>query len=184
MRTDVKKLVNMAVLSALSLVLMLLIRFPIIPIAPYLIYEPADVPIIIGAFMLGPVAGLIMTIVVSVIQATLHPEGGWVGLVMHIIATGTLTVVAGGIYSKFRSFTGAIIALVAGSLSMTLIMIPSNLFFTVKFYGVPYEEVVKMLVPALIPFNLIKSFTNSIIVAMIYLPLKNILERKRASTGI
>ncbi len=179
MKRDVNKMTKMAVLSALSIVLMLLIRFPIIPAATFLVYEPADVPILIGGFMLGAPAGLIITVVVSTIQAILvNPEGGWVGLVMHVISTGTLVAVASCIYRKYYSYRAAIAALIAGSISMTLIMIPANLFFTVKFYGYPYDTVVDMLIPVFIPFNLIKSFLNSFIVAAVYLPLKSHLEKQ------
>ena len=44
---------------------------------------------------------------------------------------------------------------------MTLLMIPLNLVMTVWFLGVPRQVVVSMLVPAIIPFNLIKSLSNS-----------------------
>ncbi len=177
MKFTLKQMVRMGMLAALAIVIMIPLRFPIIPAANFLIYDPADVPILIGAFMFGPAAGLIITVLVAVIQAILlTPEGGWVGLVMHIIATGTLVMVAGTIYKRFHTLKGAIIALIAGSLSMTLIMIPSNLFFTVQFYGYPYDAVKALLLPAIIPFNLIKSFANSLIVLLIYKPLSKALK--------
>ena len=183
MKINVNQMVKMAVLSALSIVLMVLIRFPIIPGASFLEYEPADVPILIGTFIYGPWAGLVITLVVALIQAaTLSASGGWVGFVMHLIATGTLVIVAGNIYKRFHTMKGAFIALMAGSLCMTLIMIPSNLFFTVKFYGMPYETVKNMLVPAIIPFNLIKAFTNSIIVSLVYKSVAKVLRRQ--GTGV
>ena len=178
MKFGVHKIAKMGVLSALSLVLMVATRFPIIPSASFLKYEAADVPLLIGSFMFGPVAGLLMTVVVAGIQAlTLDADGGWVGFVMHVIATGTLIMTAGFIYRRFHTLKGAIIALITGSLCMTLIMIPANLFFSVKFYGVPYDAVKAMILPALLPFNLIKSFANSIIVMLVYKSLSRIFKR-------
>jgi riboflavin transporter FmnP len=172
MSMDVNKIARLGVLSALGVILVLLVRFPIIPSASFLVYEPGDVVILIGAFMFGPVAGLIMTVVVSLIQAlTVSADSGWIGFVMHVLATGTLVVVASSIYKRMHNFKGAVIALIAGALSMTLVMVPANLFFTVKFYGVPYDAVKAMLLPAIIPFNLIKAFGNTIIVLLIYKPL-------------
>jgi len=183
MKIGVNQMVKMAVLSALSIVLMVIIRFPIIPAAPYMEYEPADVPILIGAFLYGPLAGLIITFVVSFIQAvTFSASSGWVGFVMHMIATGTLVMVAGTIYKRVHTLKGAIIALIAGTLSMTIIMIPANLFFTVNFYGVPYDTVVKMLIPVIIPFNLIKAFINSLIVMVVYKSVGKILRGTVSST--
>lgn len=184
MKSNVNKMVKMAILSALSMVLLLLIRFPIIPGAAFLEYEPADVPIMVGGFLYGPVAGLIMTFVVSLIQAlTVSSGAGWVGFVMHIIATGTLVAVSASIYKRVHSIRGAILALVAGSLAMTLIMIPANLFFTVKFWGYPFETVAGMMLPVFIPFNLIKSFANSFIVMLVYKSIGKLLraEAKRAA---
>ena len=167
-KSRVKKMVTMAVLAALSIVLMLLIRFPIIPAAPYLIYEPADIPILIGAFIFGPLAGLAITFVVVAIQATLLSADGLVGFVMHMIATGTFVIVAGLIYKKFHHRKGAIAALVAGTLAMTMVMIPTNLIIQPNFYGVPYDAVVKLIIPVLIPFNLIKAGINSVITIIVY----------------
>ena len=62
------KLSKMAMLAAISIVLVLLVHFPLIPAAAFLEYDPADIPIFIGTFAFGPVAGVILTVVVSVIQ--------------------------------------------------------------------------------------------------------------------
>jgi riboflavin transporter FmnP len=177
MENKTNKLVRIAVLSALSIVLVMLIRFPIIPSAHFLEYEPGDVPMLVAAFMYGPVAGLVMTVIVSVVQAfTVSAASGWVGMVMHIISTGALVVISGIIYKKFHTFKGAFAALAAGSISMVLVMIPMNLFFTVRFYGVPYDAVVAMLPTAILPFNIIKSLANSLIVILVYKPLSRFLK--------
>lgn len=186
MKISVNTLVKLGMLAALSVVLLLSpLRFPIIPAASFLIYEPADVPILIGSFLFGPFAGVLVTIVVSLIQGiVLNPEGGWVGIVMHIIATGTLVIVSGTIYKKLHTLKGAIIGLIAGSLSMTLIMIPSNLFFTVNFYKVPYDTVVAMLPTAIIPFNLIKAFINSALTMALYKSLGRLLKPQKENVSV
>jgi len=169
MKISVNKMVKMSVLTALSIVLIILIRFPIIPSASFLVYEPADVPILIGTFIFGPIAGLVITFMVALIQAILlNPNGGWVGFIMHLIATGTLVLVAGIIYKRIHSIKGAILGLLAGCISMTLIMIPANYFFVVNFYGMSFQAVTAYIYSAAIPFNLIKSFVNSFIVLLVY----------------
>jgi riboflavin transporter FmnP len=176
MKFGVKKMATMAVLAALSIVLMLLIKFPIIPAASYLIYEPADVPIFIGAFLFGPFAGLLITVVVSAIQALMSPDG-LVGFIMHVIATGTFVVAAGLIYKKFHNIKGAVVALVSGTLAMTLIMIPTNLVIQTLFRDMEFAAVAKLLVPVIIPFNLIKAGLNSIITFLVYKRISNIFHR-------
>lgn len=181
-RNSTNQLVKMALLAALSIFLVIYVHFPIFPAAPYLEYDPADVPILIGAFMFGPIAGLIITIVVALIQAiTVSASSGWVGFVMHVLASGTLAVVAGLIYKKYHTFKGGVIALIAGSIAMTLMMIPSNLFFTVKFWGVPIEAVKNMLIPIIIPFNLIKAGASSIVTVLLYKRIANYLRRSKST---
>ncbi|MGI6668388.1 MAG: ECF transporter S component [Acetivibrionales bacterium] len=182
MKFGVKKLATMAVLSALSIALMLLIKFPLIPAAPYLIYEPADVPIFIGAFLFGPMAGLLITVVVSAIQASMSPDG-WVGFVMHVLATGTFVVLAGLIYRKLHNIKGAIIALVSGTIAMTLIMIPANLVIQTLFRDMEFAAVAKLLIPVIIPFNLLKAGLNSIITFVVYKRISNIFHRLLKDTA-
>lgn len=177
MKFGVRKMCTMAILAALSLVLILLIHFPFIPAAPWLEYDPADIPILIGGFVYGPIAGLIITIVASLVQAlTVSASSGWVGFVMHVIATGTLVLVSSLYYMKHKNHKGAIIALILGCISMTLIMIPTNLFISVRFWGLPLETVKAMVFPILIPFNLIKSVANSIVVLIIYKTIRKIIK--------
>lgn len=180
MKKDVKKITRLAILCALSITLLYLVRFPIIPAASFLVYEPADVPILIGTFMYGPLAGLAMTGIVALIQAltTESVKDGWFGFAMHVMATGTLVMVAGMIYKKMHTFKGAIFALIAGALSMTFIMIPANLFLTPLFYGMPINVVKGLLLPAIIPFNLLKSFINSAIVLLAYKSLSKVLRKE------
>ncbi len=171
MKFSTNKMVKISVLSALAIVLMLVVRFPLIPSATYLEYDPADIPVLIGGFMYGPIAGLIITLIVSFIQSvTVSSGSGWIGFVMHVMATGVLVLVSSVIYKKIHTFKGAIISLIAGSLAMILVMIPANLYFAPKF-GVPYEVVKASLAVSVIPFNLFKSVINSLLTMLLYKPL-------------
>ena len=59
------KLAKMGMLVAISIVLVAIIHFPIFPAVAFLEYDPADIPILIGTFAFGPVAGLLLTIVIN-----------------------------------------------------------------------------------------------------------------------
>lgn len=177
MKFGVRKMCTMAILAAVSVVLMLLIRFPIIPAAPWLEYDPADIPILIGGFAFGPISGVLIAVIVSLIQAlTVSAGSGWVGFVMHVISTGTLVFVASFYYKYNKTRKGALIALILGSLAMTAIMIPTNLYFTVKYWGQPLEVVKASIIPIIIPFNLIKSFGNSLIVMFVYKAIRKFIK--------
>ena len=62
------RLAKMAMLVALAVVLVMLIHFPIFPAVAFLEYDPADIPILIGAFAFGPLAGVLLTVIASLIQ--------------------------------------------------------------------------------------------------------------------
>jgi len=175
-KSEVNKMSRLAMLAALSILLMFLVRFPLIPTAPFLEYEPGDIPALIAAFLFGPAAGVLVTLAVSIIQAfTVSAGSGWIGAIMHFIATGTMVAVAGYIYKKIHTQKGAAIALIAASISMTLVMIPLNLIFTTKFMNVPMEAVKAMIVPIIIPFNLLKASINSTLTFLVYKPIGRVL---------
>lgn len=169
MNPRTKQMTVMAMLVAISVVLVYLIHFPIIPAAPFLEYDPADIPILIGAFAYGPVAGLILTVIASVIQGfTVSAASGVYGIIMHIIATSTLVLIASGIYRVKHTRVGAVIGLVCGTLAMSGIMMVANHFVTPIFLGAPVEVVDAMLLPMILPFNLLKAGINSIVTFLVY----------------
>ena len=107
------KLAKLAMMVAISCVLVLLIRIPYPP-APFLVYDPADIPIYITTFAFGPIAGLTVTLIVSLIQAFVLGGDGVYGFIMHFFATGIFALIAGGLYRHKKSKKEAIIALVVG----------------------------------------------------------------------
>lgn len=168
MKISTKKLTRLAMLAAISVVLLLMIRIPFPP-APFLEYDMANVPIFIAAFAYGPLTGFFLTVVVAFLQGTtVSSASGIIGIVMHIIATGGYVLVAGSIYKRNKTKKAAIIALAAGSVTMTVLMVIFNLVFTPIFMGTPLNAVLGMIVPIIIPFNLMKAGINSIITFILY----------------
>ncbi len=181
-----KRLTRLAMLCAASIVLVWAIHFPLFPQAPFLEYDPADVPVLIGSFLYGPWWGLGLTVVVSVIQGvTVSQASGPIGIVMHILATGAFSLTAGFIYRKWHNIKGAIAALVAGSCVMAAVMAGCNLVFTPLFMGQPLSAVAAMLVPVIIPFNLAKAGINSAAAFIVYKPISRLFARgKKAETAV
>ena len=168
MSEKTRKLTIVAMLTAISAVLIVLIHFPLFPSAPFLQYDPADVVILIGTFAYGPVVGLFITILSSFIQAFLLGGDGIYGFLMHVTASGILALVAGCIYLAVHTRAGALIALAAGTLSMGLAMMVANHFITPYFMGAPTAVVDAMLLPVILPFNLLKAGINSVITFLVY----------------
>ena len=172
--------VYLAMFAALSIVLVSFIHFsfPFLPGAQFLEYDPADVPILIGTFAFGPGAGLLLTLVVSVVQGiTVSAGSGPWGILMHFVATGSMAVVAGLVYKKHHSFKGAIAALGFGALTMTVVMVPLNLLITPIYTGASVQFVAGMLLPAIIPFNLIKSVVNCVVTFIVYKHIMKLIDK-------
>ena len=178
---EILRMTQMGVLTAVAIVLVALVRIPLIPVAQFLVYDMADVPVLIGTLLLGTVPGLIILLLVSVIQMLLFSADGWIGLVMHFVASGALVVLVGLFYRRRRKMRDAILGMVLGTVAMTAVMIPMNLIFTVEFLNTPRQVVVDMLVPAIIPFNLLKGGLNCIIAGLLFQALTPFLKKNRQS---
>lgn len=173
----VLQLAKMGMLTAISILLVYLIRFSIFPSAPFLQYDPGAIPMLIASFAFGPLAGLAVTVVTAVIQTlTVSASGGPYGLIMNILATGSFVVTAGLIYhrGKHKTRTRAIVALVCGMLAATLIMIPANYIVTPFFTGWPASAVTGIL-PVIIAFNLMRTGINAVVTFLLYKRIKKIL---------
>lgn len=162
-----KKLSRLALLGALGSIAVVL-EFPLIPIVPFLKYDAGDIPILVGALAYGPVAGFLLTVVISFMQSfVIHGSGGIYGFLMHVIATGLMALVVGGINKHFKQKLSLIASLTLGSITMVIGMIFCNLIITPLYLGSPIQEVLAML-PFIILFNIIKSAVNSVITYFLY----------------
>ncbi|MEA5004236.1 MAG: ECF transporter S component [Christensenella sp.] len=162
-----RNITSLAIMAALSIVLVYMVRIPMF--LPFLEYDPADIPIFITAFAFGPVAGLILTVIVSVLQGlTVSASSGIIGIVMHILATGSFVLVAGNIYRRSKTRKNAIVALITGVGVWTVMMILWNIIITPIFMNVPREQVLTLIVPAILPFNLVKAGINATITFVLY----------------
>lgn len=167
---------KLAMMTAVSIVLLLIIRIPFPP-APFLVYDPADVPIYITAFAYGPAAGLIVTLIVCLIQAFLLAGDGLYGFLMHFVATGIVAVVIGLMYAKNKTKKRAITALITGVIVAVVVMCFMNLLVTPIYMGAPREAVVAMIPTVIIPFNLLKAGVNALLTFLLYKRVSSFLHR-------
>ncbi|MCU6756662.1 Riboflavin ECF transporter S component RibU [uncultured Eubacterium sp.] len=176
-REKTVRLAKMGMLVAISIVLVYFIHFPIFPAVPFLEYDPADISILIGTFAFGPLAGILLTVVTSVIQGvTVSAASGLYGIIMHVISTSVLVLVAGLIYKYNKTRKGAVIALLCGVAAMTLVMIGANMIITPLFMGVP-RNIVWDLMPFIAGFNAIKAGINSVVTFLLYKRISGFLHR-------
>ena len=175
---SVKLIAKMGMMAAIACVLGLF-RFPILPMLQFLTYDFADIPIIISAFAFGPVAGLLITVVVSFIQAFLLGGDQLYGFIMHILASGAFVIVASLIYKGHKTKKMAIVSLIAATLVMIVVMGAANYFVTPYYYGgAAMKEMVVKLMPFILLFNLIKGVANSLITLLVYKRISPFLHKR------
>ena len=177
MQSRVKKLVLMALLAAAAFVMVALVR---IPAVLFLKYEPKDVVITIGGFLLGPMASLIISAVVSLIEMVTISETGPIGALMNLLSTCSFACTAAIIYKKKHTVWGAVWGLLAGTVTMIGVMLLWNWLITPLYMaGTSRADVAAMLIPVFLPFNALKAGLNSALILGLYKPLTVALRKTR-----
>lgn len=165
---SVSKLVLLAMLAAVAYLIMVAVR---IPVVLFLKYEPKDVVITIGGFLLGPMASLVISGIVSLIEMVSVSETGIIGCLMNFLSTCSFACTAAVVYKKNRTLKGAVAGLLTGAVTMICVMLLWNWLITPLYMGGTREAVEAMLLPVFLPFNALKAGLNSALVLVLYKPL-------------
>ena len=176
-RVDAKRVAMLGMLAAIAYAVTFVTHFIIPPFFNFLSYDPKDIVIAIGGFIFGPLSGLVVAAVVSLIEMITISTTGTIGCIMNILSSCCFAVVAAFIYKKKHTLQGAIIGLVVGALATTAFMLLWNYLITPIYMGMPRQAVADMLVPVFLPFNLTKYALNAAITMLIYKPVVTALRK-------
>ena len=165
-----RQLVTMALMTAIG-VLLSFIEFPLLPGVTWLKFDASNMPAMVAGFAYGPGGGVAVGILTAILHGLLMAD--FSGAVMNIIVVLFYVLPAALIYKRMHTFAGAIIALaVVGA-------VLGNLVITPAWLGVPLDAVIAMIVPILIPFNLLKGGLNSVLTLIIYKSISNLITPKK-----
>ena len=194
--TKVRMMAQMGMLSAIAVVLMLF-EIPL-PFAPsFYEIDFSEVPVLIGCFTMGPLAGAIIELLKILLNFAINGTAtAGVGEVANFLIGCAFVIPEAVIYKKKRTRTGAIIGMVTGTLFMTFIGCFLNAFVLLPTYAkafvMPIDALVGMgtavnshitslttfVIFAVAPFNLLKGFLVSLIVFLIYKKISPILKAR------
>ncbi len=174
MNNSTKKITALAMISAIAYVVVVVGRVPVIM---FLKYDPKDIVIALGGLIWGPMASFTVSVIVSLIEMVTISENGILGCIMNIVSTCSFACTAAFIYKKKRTLSGAVAGLLAGSLMMILTMMLWNYLIAPIYMGYPREAVAKLLIPAFLPFNLLKSGLNAGFTFLLYKPITTALRK-------
>lgn len=176
-----KQLTIIAMLCALSYISTVVFTAfpPILSAAPFLKYDPKDIIITIGGLLFGPTAALIISVIVPVIEFFTISTTGPIGLLMNVLSSAVFSGVTAYVYRKKHTIQGALIGLVIAFGLTVGVMLLWNYFVTPLYMDASREMVVGMLVPVILPFNVIKYGLNSALTLLLYKPIATALRKAK-----
>ena len=150
-KSNVRTIAVTGMLSAVAVVLMYLeIPIPIMP--GFIKFDFSDLPALLGAYALGPVAGIIICLIKNVVHLAAS-QSMLVGELSNFILGSVFVFTAGIVYKKKKSKTGALLGGLCGAMAMGVFSVFSNYLIVYPVYyklAMP-EVVILSLYQAIIP---------------------------------
>lgn len=190
--TSTRALTSMGMLSAVSFILMFLdFSVPLMP--AFIKMDVSDLPALIGSFALGPVAGVIISLVKNLLHLFRTSTGG-VGELSNFILSASFVLTAGLVYKFKKNRIGALIGSVLGAAIMAVISIFSNYYLVYPLYEkfMPIDQIIgayqainpnvdglmECLIKFNMPFTFVKAMICTLISFLIYKKLSPIIKGK------
>lgn len=174
---DTRQLVTMALMCAIA-ALLSFVQIPLIPGVTFLTYDPSLMPAMVCGFAFGPGAGIAVGAIAAVIHGLILGE--WVGSLMNIVATLCFVWPAAAIYARKRTLKRGVIGLVVSVLAATAGSVVANLTIGVAFWYGSVDAILPLLVPAILPFNLLKGAINAVLTLVVYKAVSNLITPKKS----
>lgn len=186
-------LTRIAILSALAAILFYFPEIPIFP--PIYKLDFSNLPALLGAFSMGPMAGVWILLIKS-LTGLMHSSSAGVGELADFIMGAALVVPAAAFYRMNRTRRGAVLGMIAGTVILVAVSVLVNWKIMIPFYMGAYhmsmEGVVKLIqdvLPAVdsewkllfyatAPFNLLKGCVLSLMTFLLYKRLSPLLKVK------
>ncbi|MGL9749893.1 ECF transporter S component [Enterococcus sp. DIV0170] len=196
MKFTARKLVMIAIFGALAYVLMLF-KFPLPFMPPFMDFDLAGVPELLGTFLLGPVAGIFIVLIKLLIKlATVGTASMFTGEIQNFILSISFILPASLMYRRSTFKNSALKGMLTGTVVVTFVACLSNVYFIIPFYTKLYDlsmeaiiamtqavnpmvdSVWKLVIIGIIPFNLIKYGVTTAIVYFSLDRLRSIFLRR------
>ena len=185
-RIGIRTMVQVGMLSAIATVLMLF-EIPL-PFAPsFYEIDFSEVPVLIGCFTMGPLAGAAIEMVKILLNFLINGTvTAGVGEIANFLIGCALCVPAGLLYKKQKTRKGALIGMAVGTGMMVIVGCVINAYVLLPVYAkafqMPLDALIGMgtavnpnitglstfVIFAVAPFNLLKGALVSVVVLAIY----------------
>lgn len=171
-RWSTRRIAVYALLTALSMALSL-VSFPIFPAAPFLEYDPSGIIALLAGLVYGPAAA----VTVGVLGFLPHFFTNPVGALINTVVILALTLPSALIVRRDNSRKALVGSLALGGGLAVIAAILLNLLITPLYAKMTTAQVAAMIVPVLLPFNLLKFALDTVCAGLCYKPVRRILPR-------
>ena len=194
-KLETREIVIIGMLGAIATVLMLF-EIPLFFAPSFYKIDLSEVPVLVGCFALGPVAGIFIELVKIVLNFAINGTiTAGIGELANFCIGCSFCVPAGIVYRKKKTKQGALAGLILGTLLMTFLGCFINAYIMLPAYAkafhIPIEGLIKagtavngkitnlftFVMFAVVPFNLVKGIVVSLIVFLIYKKISPIIKR-------
>ncbi|MDY6367211.1 MAG: tRNA (adenosine(37)-N6)-threonylcarbamoyltransferase complex ATPase subunit type 1 TsaE [Clostridia bacterium] len=171
-----KNIAGMAVFAALSYAVSFL-EFPIFPAAGFLKLDFSFVFVLLGGFMYGPVAGVIISGIKELLRLLSSSTGG-VGELANFIVCVAFIIVPTVIYYYRKGIITVLLTLIVGIILQAAAALICNRYIMFPMYmGEGAEAAFNSLFKYVLFFNLIKGAVISVIVLILYKRISYLFKR-------
>lgn len=184
-----------AMLSAVSFILQLL-EFPLPFLIPSFVkMDFSDLPALVGAFSMGPIFGVVISLIKNALHLFITSTGG-VGELANFLLSASFSFVAGVVYHFKRSRKGALLGSLVGAVFMALVSVAVNYFITYPVYFRIFApepvilEAYRLLIPSVsstlaclwifnAPFTLLKGLLTATVTFFLYKYISPFIKGKK-----
>lgn len=192
-RVKVRSIAFIGLMGALSTVLMLL-RFPLPFLPPFLSFDLSGVMEILGGYMFGPVAAFFIILIKLMLQLVVQGSMSFgTGELQGLILSCAYVMPALFIYHWKKSKKSAVMGMLVSTITVSVVAIITNLYLIIPFYatlfGMTMDDIIAMcsavnpavkdaatmVIMGIVPFNLIKYGATSVVTFLVYKRLSRVI---------
>lgn len=185
-----------AVFSAIAAILMFL-EIPLFFAPSFYKIDLSELPVLICAFYMGPVSGVVCELLKILLKLLLKGTStAYVGDFANFLVGCAFILPAAVLYPLHKSRRGAIFALAAGTISLTVFGSLFNAWYLIprfaELYGMPLDAIIGMgtivnsaihdlptlVLFAVVPFNLLKGALVSLLTFLLYKRIERLFFRE------
>lgn len=198
--SKVKEMTLIAIMGGLSAILMIFLHAPIPFMPPFMDFDLAAIPELIGGFALGPIAAIGIIIVKILLKfVLLGTSTMFTGEVQNLLLSCAFVMPAVIIYQRNKTKKSALLGMIIGTVFCAITAVFTNLYIIIPFYanlgGMTVQSIIDMCnavnpmmestltlaIFGIIPFNIIKGMVSSLVTYILYkrlsYPIKNFVRK-------